>query len=109
MQNARIAAIILLLFMTGCAIRKPVQAMYCEKTVRTVRIEWRSFVTNERGHGEKCISEADTVKELVRLNREQPETEHWVSTCETHCAVWAKHPYPCTYDDQTGGCTEATK
>jgi hypothetical protein len=25
------------------------------------------------------------------------------------CAVWAKHPYPCVYNQQTGGCTASTR
>jgi hypothetical protein len=44
--------ILALLLTIGCAIRKPVQAMYCESKT--------------------------------------PDGKH--------CAVWAKHPYPCTHD-----------
>jgi hypothetical protein len=103
-DRSRFTLALLLLMMTGCAIRKPVQAMYCERMEQEVRTP---KITQTDCHDGLCSP-------VIQYSCDpgfKLDMTGWPRCVKDtkHCAVWAKHKVPCVYNDQTGGCTEATK
>jgi len=104
----RFTLALLLLMMTGCAIRKPVQAMYCEQM--EMMDDPRGIRTMDTCHDNLCtgalIQGCYEGAQLILGVDDQHKSRCVIPG--KHCAVWAKHPTECVHDVY-GDCTEATK